>query len=394
MQRSSVLIFIICLLYFCQVASGQDSPQVKSRYHVALFVPLYLDSAFDQDGNYRYGKSFPRYLNGGVEFYEGARMALDSLEEEGVQLDLQVLDTRSVSQGIAASEKNHKLDSVDLIIGEVSGAEARTLAGIAARRNIPFINVNYPNDAGVRNNPNYVVLNSTLYTHCAAIYKFIQKTYPLSDVIFFRKKGAQEDRLKNYFEEIAKSTASVPLKIKYVVLENTFTPVDLRKHLDNGANTVCIAGSLDLAFGQVLTQQLAGLLDNYPSVVFGMPNWWDATNFASPEYKDIEVIYTTPFYTAPQHPLLTSVQNAYKAIYYVKPTETAVKGFETVYHFCRLLSATGPNLGSSLSDDRFRIFTDFDIQPVLDAKTMTLNYFENKKIYMIKKVNGEVTAVF
>jgi hypothetical protein len=276
----------------------------------------------------------------------------------------------------------------------VNGTEAITLAGIASRRNIPFINVNYPNDAGVRNNPNYVVLNSTLYTHCAAIYKFIQKTYPLSDVVFFRKKGTQEDRLKNYFEEIAKSTASVPLKIKYVVLDNTFTPTDLRKHLKREANTVCIAGSLDLAFGQVLTQQLAGLLDNYPSVVFGMPNWWEGADFAAPEYKDIEVIYTTPFYLAPQSPLVNSMQNTFKSIYYVKPTEMAYKGFETVYHFGRLLSATGPNFASSLGDERFRIFTDFDIQPVLDGKTMTLNYFENKKIYMIKKVNGEVTAVF
>jgi hypothetical protein len=42
----------------------------------------------------------------------------------------------------------------------------------------------------------------------------------------------------------------------------------------------------------------------------------------------------------------------------------------------------------------YKIFTDFDIQPVLNPKTTTLDYFENKKIYFIKKVNGAEIAVY
>jgi hypothetical protein len=70
------------------------------------------------------------------------------------------------------------------------------------------------------------------------------------------------------------------------------------------------------------------------------------------------------------------------------------RGFETVFHFVHLLQVNGKNLGSALSDKRFRVFSEFDIQPVLDPKTNTLDYFENKKIYFIKKVDGIVTAVY
>ncbi|WP_431211653.1 hypothetical protein ACQ86N_38515 [Puia sp. P3] len=52
------------------------------RYRVAIFAPLYLDSAFDATGNYRYDKNFPKYFNPGLEFYEGAQLALDSLQKE------------------------------------------------------------------------------------------------------------------------------------------------------------------------------------------------------------------------------------------------------------------------------------------------------------------------
>ena len=70
------------------------------------------------------------------------------------------------------------------------------------------------------------------------------------------------------------------------------------------------------------------------------------------------------------------------------------RGYETLYHFAHLLQLNGKNIGSSLSDKRFKVFTDFDIQPVLNPQSTTLDYFENKKIYFIKKVNGVETAVY
>jgi hypothetical protein len=39
------------------------------------------------------------------------------------------------------------------------------------------------------------------------------------------------------------------------------------------------------------------------------------------------------------------------------------------------------------------VFTDWDIQPVLDRQTMALDHFENKKLYFVKKVGGLVTTV-
>src|SRR5439155_8977177 len=95
----------------------------------------------------------------------------------------------------------------NLIIGYVNANEAAKLARIAASLDIPFINVNLPVDAGVTNNPHYVILNPTLPTHIAGIYRFLQKNYSLSDIIVFRKKGAMEDKLRNYFAEFEKTTA-------------------------------------------------------------------------------------------------------------------------------------------------------------------------------------------
>ena len=70
------------------------------------------------------------------------------------------------------------------------------------------------------------------------------------------------------------------------------------------------------------------------------------------------------------------------------------RGYEVLYHFGHLLVIHGKNLGSSLSDRRYKLYSDFDIQPVLDPKTTVFNYYENKKIYFIKKVDGVVKGVY
>src|SRR6202012_249409 len=64
----------------------------STRLRLALFAPLYLHSAFDASGNYRYDKGFPKFINPGLEFYEGAQMALDTLAKEHVQLDVRIYD--------------------------------------------------------------------------------------------------------------------------------------------------------------------------------------------------------------------------------------------------------------------------------------------------------------
>ena len=52
---------------------------------------------------------------------------------------------------------------------------------------IPFINVNFPNDGGVTGNPEFVILNTTLRAHCEALYKFIQRNWATSNIFYVRR---------------------------------------------------------------------------------------------------------------------------------------------------------------------------------------------------------------
>ena len=373
---------------------GQHTDTTGIRHQVAIFVPLYLDSAFDASGAYRYDKNFPKFINPGLEFYEGVQLALDSLQKEHAALDIRIYDTRSATQSLAQVLQDTGFQKTELILGHVVPGELQQLAAAAAHMNIPFINVNFPNDGGITNNPDFVILNSTLRTHCEGLYKFMQRNYATKPIILFRKKGTQEDRLKNYFTDIEKSTASVPLKLKYVTLEDNFDASALTPYLDSNTQTICVVGSLDESFGRTLLQILTSVNKSYTTCIIGMPTW-DNIDLTRPEFSGEEVIYSTPFYSNPSDNLTKSIQQYFKTRFYSRPSDMVFRGYETTYRFSKLLLQYGKNLSGSIGEKKYKVFNDFDIEPVfLNKQALTLDYFENKKLYFIRKLDGNITGVF
>lgn len=160
------------------------------RHKIAIFTPLYLDSAFDAEGNFRYEKTGARFANPGMDFYYGAQLALDSLKKRGAPLEVFVYDTRgteSVSDQLARPE----MEDVEMIIAQSNPTETKILAEEAQKKKIPFISATLPNDAGMVNNPYLVILNSTLQAHVEGIYRFLQKYHSLDKIVVFRKSGVQ-----------------------------------------------------------------------------------------------------------------------------------------------------------------------------------------------------------
>jgi ABC-type branched-subunit amino acid transport system substrate-binding protein len=373
-------------LFLLAAFAVQAQPQ--QRLKIALFAPLYLDSAFDANNNYRFDKAFPKFLNPGLEFYQGAQAAIDSLSKVGAPLEVFVFDSRSQEKPLNEVVNSRQMENIDLMIGHASATEARLLADVAARKKVPFISATLPNDANVMNNPYYVILNSTLRTHAEGIYRHVQKTYANDKIIVFRKSGTQEDQLKEYFQEINKTANGTALRIQFVDIGNAWSSNQVLSVLDSTKRNIIIAGSLDESFGSRLAQSLSLTASKYPVTLIGMPTW-EAINFSKPEFKGLEVVYTTPFNYSRPTALSTRITNDFTARVEGRPTDMYYRGYETMLRFGLLLLDTKKDIASNLSRKGNYIFTQFDIQPVfLKGQNQTLDYFENKKLYFVRVSNG------
>ncbi|MGC4037103.1 MAG: amino acid ABC transporter substrate-binding protein [Chitinophagaceae bacterium] len=392
-KRIFVLSAITCFLFAYSVTYAQND-SAQSKHVIAVFAPLYLDSAFDAGYNYRYDKNFPKFINPGLEFYEGVRMALDTLSEENAPIEVYIYDTKSAQKPLSEQLKNPELEDAELILAYCSANELGPFAYEAALKKIPFINVNLPIDGGVKNNGYYVMLNSTLKTHIETIYRYAQKNYSLNNIVVFRKKGSMEDMIKRYIDEDGKTTASVPLKIKYVDLTDSFSVNQLKASLDSTKQTLCISGSLDENFGKRLTLQLASISKSYKLSLMGMPTFDNLSkDFSRPEYKGLEIIYTSPFYNSRADKVSQDIVAYFNNKMYARPSDMVMRGYEAAWRFSKLLIKYGDSLSANLTKKEFNVFREFDIQPVINKQTNTTDYFENKKMFVVKWQDGLIKGV-
>jgi ABC-type branched-subunit amino acid transport system substrate-binding protein len=384
-----IIALVISLLSSSTTITAQESKKV---YKVGLFLPLHLDAAFDTEGNYRYApKTFPKIHTPALEFYEGALLALDTLLAENSPIELIVKDTRSTQQTLLQQLNSPDLQNIDLLLAYCSANEIKTLAEIGLQKGIPVINVNLPNDGGVKDNPYLVLLSSTLNTQATAIYNYISEKYAKQNIVVFRKKGALEDRIKNYWEEAGKAKGKLALKLTYVDLPDSFTVNQLIPKLDTLKSTLCVAGSLDENFGKQLASQLATLAKkNYKSTLIGMPTWDGIRDFAKPEYRGIDIIYCTPYYNPRTDSISQYIVNLFNENIYARPSDMVMRGYEAVWHFSKLLHKYGADVSSNLSSREFEVFRELNIKPHFSKGQMSLDYFENKKLYFLKWQDGQL----
>jgi len=79
-KKTSLLIFIFSVTLFFQNVQAQSDTMTEPP-RIAVLVPLYLDSAFNND-EYQLGKlNIPQYFLPGLEFYNGVMMCVDSLKK-------------------------------------------------------------------------------------------------------------------------------------------------------------------------------------------------------------------------------------------------------------------------------------------------------------------------
>ncbi len=380
---------ILLLIFLVFGQAMQVHAQTQKQHQIALFIPLYLDSAFDASATYRYGKSFPKQSIPGLEFYLGAEFAMDSLASMGLPYRLHVFDTRSAAGNINTIAARPLMDSIDLIIGPVAGTEYLQLASLAQQKNIPFISATYPNDGGIKNNPLVVMVNAKLNTHIQAIYNYVLRNMTGNRIIYVRRKNIADDRVSEVFKTLNQSGTGTIIKMETVILPDKMLPKDIAAKLDSMKENVIITGSLDENFGRNVAVATLGISPSYRTTLIGMPTWENIRDLAKPDFKILPIIYSTTFFNRTEDAWSISFDEKYRKKTFSKPSGMAYKGFEITWLFSQLLNKYDTSLINHIGDKEFRLMTDFDFRPIQWSKENTVpDYYENKRVFIIKRFKG------
>src|SRR5690242_21311689 len=96
--QQKIFILLLCFSSAKFVFANNDT--TLSPVRIAVLAPLYLDSAFN---GYEYNLSntkIPQFFLEGLEFYNGVKMAIDSLQKENANIEVWIYDTHKRGQSI------------------------------------------------------------------------------------------------------------------------------------------------------------------------------------------------------------------------------------------------------------------------------------------------------
>ena len=385
-MKKIILYLILTSLPYFIVAQSERKPS-----RIGIFAPLYLDSVFEGPV-YKFGKKFPRFAVQGMNFVQGAQIAIDSFSIHDALMETFIFDSEADSLNIKFLINTHQIDDLDLIIGAVKDAEFTELAAFAKRKKIPFLSATHPNDGGVTSNPYLIMLNPTLKSHCQAIFGYLLQQQDSPKIIHVRQTGSQEDRVADYFNNINNPDNKALLNIKTVTLDSNFYLI--KNSLDSNKKNIIIGGSLDEEFANTLFTTLKSIDKKYNITLFGMPNW---EGFGSIEKKskdlpkNIAYLYTSSYFNEKVDSMSKILQEIYLRNYKGRPSEYVYKGFEIMYNFSRILNTYPDDFLSHINDNQFQLFTAYKIIPIKVSKNSTsTDYLENKHLYFLKKSNGIV----
>ncbi len=393
MIKNNILFLAFFLLGFTMNSYAQDNLMpAKKTYKVAVLAPLYLDSVFE-NGSLKNKKSLPRLIMPGVDFVQGAMIAFDTIALNGKKLEARIYDSKSQKTPVSTLIKNRQLDGIDLIIASVKEPEYTQLASFAAINNVPLVSATYPNDGGIKRNPNLLIVNPTLQTHVDGIFSYLLQRHGTDNIYLIKQKN--DNRIENYFKAANSSEGKSLLKIKTINLDSSISPYALRLLLDTSKQVVIIGASLDETFSTKLADAIYPIQKNTPVMYIGMPNWDGFRPFFKKHaYPSFPIYYTTSHLDNGKNAFSSYLIAQYFQKYRTKPTDLAYKGFETAYYFTQILLNYPQDFIEHIKEDKFSTFHKFNFRPVFSNKTDSIpDYYENKHLFVMKILDGEISSL-
>ncbi len=180
------------------VASHESASR---RYNVALMVPLYLNDVgnleISKENAHKAQKS--RALSF-VQFYEGFMMAVDAMEDQGLKMNLTVID---VTDNVSTAERalsQIQGEDFDLIVGPFFGKSFAVIEEYAKAHNIVVVNPLSTRESVIVDNPNVVKVKPGEVGQILTISNLVKNLYNDANVFIVSKERAGDTLFLNQLE--------------------------------------------------------------------------------------------------------------------------------------------------------------------------------------------------
>ncbi|MCB9245919.1 MAG: amino acid ABC transporter substrate-binding protein [Flavobacteriales bacterium] len=311
----------------------------KGHFNVALILPFYEDAA---DLNATSEIMF--------EYYQGVRIALESLEQQGLKLDLHVFDNRNDTNRTHTILDRPEFKKMDLIVGPILEEHLRIVSDYGLKHKVPvfspFSTVNrlhHPNPHFYSSIPGYKL-------KAARMVQFWEKHYPNAEVVLFRDGGRYDmDFVPHLLDALQRSG-----KLSYRELKEK-KGMDWAVELKRGKTSVIYIPSQSK---QTVSSTLGKIFaTRYDVVLFGEQGWLQFENNDFNFWSKMNVHIIATEYLDPSDSSTFAFRRAFRAQFVKDPGMFSYMGYDQFSLIGEMFMAFGEYFPSYVDQAKFKYLT-------------------------------------
>ncbi|MBW4890609.1 ABC transporter substrate-binding protein [Mucilaginibacter sp. HMF5004] len=326
--------------------------------NIALLLPFDLDKLdFSPSAN-------SQNLNQAAlaaDYYQGFKLALDSLTAKGYNYKLQVFDSRGEASEGHSLALNPKVRSSDLIVGPVFPEILKSFTATMGAYPKPIVSPLSPASPADYKDPNLITAMPPLAYHAVYIAKYITERIRPVKVFVLKSGYSEENKFILPFTRSMDTLSKKGITVISIVVSRGNLDM-LIPQLSRSSENVFIVPATDEPFLLVTLRSLEKLAQSYPVTLFGHPNWIKASFLQTELLQHLKTHITTSDRVDYKSAAITAFIRSYKKVYHIEPTEYAIKGFDEGYYFGNLIS-TNPNAFKRLDQNNYTgLLNDFNFK--------------------------------
>lgn len=328
------------------------------QYRIALLLPFFAPSTSDTLFDYTLG--FEKRSMVAMEFYQGFMLAVDSMNNSGMNITLEVMDTKNSKVAVDSKINELRFSKPDLIVGPLFKDHVERVAEAFGKEGTPVISP-LSNAVEVKGHPNLIKCINSPDAFSIEVAQILNKAGGKRNIIFAHTAAADElEKMKQIKARIKAINSDVSFDELVGTQDDQFVvgAYNTRSTLVQGKKNIFIALSEREVFLADLVNQLHSVRDT--SIQLIAPSRVMKINAL--EYKYLNALqFTMPDgnFTDAEAPATMRFNKKFSEAYKVLPSRFAYQGYDVGMYFLSQLWQYGPYMTQSLGAPKEGVSTGF-----------------------------------
>lgn len=317
----------------------------KEKYSVSVLMPFMMNTLDPGPGRKR-----NQII---LDFYEGMRLAADTLNKMGVDISLRAYDTERNARKLKSLLETEELRNTDLIVGPFFQEEIDVVQEFSMTQKVNMVHPFTNNSDVLGNNPHAFLFqpsSETLGKESASYLDSI--TFRKNSMVFFGT-GKKDSAMAASFVREADTNSlnvvhvqEVPVKDVPKILEILATPTEFDEFnypseftlKKDSLGSIYVASDDALIYAKVITA-VESRADSIK--VIGSESWLDDPALDPEKYQNLKVVLMAPNFTGLDNRTYNDFFHKFIRRYARTPNTFAKIGFELMMFFGQQLEKNG-----------------------------------------------------